>query len=92
MSVTTTLTYGAGKARRVGLGTVAFQSSGFRNLRFALPGVLRSELPVGSTVWVSLAVTAKPVTPQGCATPRAVTHKLKLKVVRVLSARQAGIS
>jgi hypothetical protein len=91
VSVTMTLTYGAGKARRVGLGTFAFQSSGFRNLRFALPGVLRSELPVGSTVWVSLAVTAKPVTPEGCATPGVVTHKLKLKVVRVLSARQAGI-
>jgi hypothetical protein len=87
VSVTGTLTYGAGKARRVGLGTVAFRATGFRNLRFALPAALRSALPVGSSVRVSLAVTAK-----GCATPGAVTHKLRLKVVKVLSAGQAGTS
>ena len=92
LSVTGTLTYGAGKTRRIGLGTVAFRATGFRNLRFALPAGLRSELPLGSSVWVSLAVTAKPDLAAGCATPGAVTHKLKLKVVKVLSVGQAGIS
>jgi hypothetical protein len=92
VSVTGTLTYAAGKARRVGLGTIAFRATGFRNLRFALPAALRSELPLGSSVWVSLAVTAKADAATGCETSATVTHKLKLKVVKVLSSRQAGIS
>jgi hypothetical protein len=92
VSVTGTLTYGAGKARRVGLGTIAFHATGFRNLRFTLPAGLRSELPLGSSVRVSLAVTANADSAMGCETPGAATHKLKLKVVKVLSARQAGIS
>jgi hypothetical protein len=92
VSVGGTLTYGAGKARRIDLGTVAFRASGPRNLRFALPAALRSELPIGSPVRVSLAVTTNPDTPQGCATPGVVIKQLRLKVVKVLSAAQDGIS
>ncbi len=91
MSVTGTLIYGAGKPRRVGLGTIGFHTTGFRNLRFVLPAGLRSELPLGSSVWVSLAVTAKADNANGCPAPAAVTSKLKLKVVKVLSTGQAGI-
>ena len=91
VGVTATLTYGGGKARRADLGTVAYHASGFRNLRFALPAALRSQLPLGSAVQVSLAVTAKADSAVGCATPGAVTHRLKLKVVKVFSSGQAGV-
>jgi Divergent InlB B-repeat domain len=90
--VTGTLTYGNGKARRVDLGTVAYHASGARNLRFALPGAVRPVLPLGTAVRVSLAVTATPDSTTDCATSGVVTDKLKLKVVKVLSTQQAGVS
>jgi Divergent InlB B-repeat domain len=86
VSVAGTLTFGAGKARGIDLGTVAFRASGPHNLRFALPAAVRSQLPLGSSVWVSFAVTAKADAQKDCATPGATTKKLKLKVVKVLSA------
>lgn len=90
VSVTATLTNGGGRKWKVGLGTVAFRAAGFRNLRFALPAALRSRLPLGSSVRVSLAVTTKTDDAEACPALGPVTSKLKLKVVRVLSARQAG--
>jgi hypothetical protein len=46
----------------------AFRATDFRNLRFALPAALRSQLPLGSLVWVAFAVTAKADNANGCAT------------------------
>jgi hypothetical protein len=92
VQVTGTLVYGAGKSRRVDLGARSYHGTGERNLRFALPAAVRSELPLGATAWVSLAVAATPDSAQGCATHGAVTHKLKLKIVKVLSSPQAGVS
>ncbi len=91
--VTGTVIYGAGKARRIDLGTIAYHGSGARNLRFAIPAVARPDLPLGSVVWVSLAVSATPDSAGGCATPPgAVAQKLKLKVVKVLYGPQSGVS
>ena len=90
--VTGTLIYGAGKSRRIDLGTLGYHGTGVRNLRFVLPAAVRAELPLETTVWASLAVVAIPDTAQGCATPGAVTHQMKVKVARVLSAPQAGVN
>jgi Divergent InlB B-repeat domain len=90
--VTGTLVNAAGKSRRIDLGTLSYHGSGERNLRFALPAAARSELPLGVVAWVSLAVSATPDSAQGCATPGVVTQKLKLKIVKVLSAPQSGVS
>jgi hypothetical protein len=90
--VTATLIYGAGKARRVELGSVAYHGAGDRNLRFALPATVRSVLPLGTPVWVSLGVAVKPDSVHGCASPGTVAHNLKVKVAKVLSSAQAGVS
>jgi hypothetical protein len=43
-------------------------------------------------VWVTFAVSATPDSAQGCTTPGVVTQKVKLKVVKVLSTPQSGVS
>jgi Divergent InlB B-repeat domain len=90
--VTGTLVYGAGRSRRVDLGSLGYHGAGERNLRFVLPVAVRSELPPGATVWVSLAVVTTPDSAQSCATHGAVTHKVKLKIVKVLSTPPSGVS
>ena len=92
VQVTGTLVYGAGKARQVDLGPRGYQGTGGRNLRFAIPAATRSDLPLGTTVRVSLAVSATPDSAKGCTTHGAVTHRVKLKIVKVLSTPQAGVS
>lgn len=90
--VTGTVVRGGGKSRGIDLGTLSYHGTGERNLRFALPAALRSELPLGADVWVSLAVAANPDSAKGCTPPGIVTQTLKLKVVKVLSGPQAGVS
>ncbi len=92
VSVTATLIYGGSKSRRVELGTLRYHGKGARNLRFALPAAVRSNLSLGAPVWVSFAVAASADSGRGCGTPDLATHKLKLKVVKVFSTPQAGVS
>jgi hypothetical protein len=90
--VSGTLLRGGGKSRGIDLGTLSYHGTGERNLRFALPAAVRSELPLGADAWVSMAVAATPDSAKGCTPPGVVTQKLKLKVVKVLSSPQAGVS
>jgi hypothetical protein len=90
--VSGTLLRGGGKSRGIDLGTLSYHGTGERNLRFALPAAVRSELPLGADAWVSVAVAATPDSAKGCTPPAVVTQKLKLKVVKVLSSPQAGVS
>jgi hypothetical protein len=90
--VTGTLILGARKGGRVGLGTVSYRGSGWRNLRFPLPAGLRAKLPLGTPTRLLLAVSTSPDSSARCATPKVVDRSLKLKVVKVLAARQAGVS
>jgi len=90
--VTGTVVRAGGKSRGIDLGTLSYHGSGERNLRFTLPAAARSELPLGADVWVSVAVAATPDSAKGGTPPRVVTQKLKLKVVKVLSTPQAGVS
>jgi hypothetical protein len=90
--VTGTLIVGSGKAGRVGLGTVSYHGSGWRNLRFPLPAGFRSELPVGTPTRLLLGVSTVPDSAARCATPGVIDRRLKVKVVKVLVAGQAGVS
>jgi hypothetical protein len=92
VQVTGTVVRAGGKSRGIDLGTLSYHGSGERNLRFTLPAAARSELPLGADVWVSVAVAATPDSAKGCTPPRVLTQKLKLKVVKVLSTAQAGVS
>ena len=64
-----------------------------RNLRFALPASVRSQLPPGSKATLSLSIATRPQG-DGCssATPTTSAKKLSVKVVKVLADAQAGVS
>ncbi|HEY0279801.1 MAG TPA: hypothetical protein VGC32_16180 [Solirubrobacterales bacterium] len=49
-------------------------------------------MPVGSGARLILSIAAKPDAEQGCGRPSTVKRQLAVKVVRVLSGRQAGVS
>ncbi len=85
VSVAATILYKqGGKARSTDAGTYSMKVKEARNLKVPLPGALRAQLPVGSTVGVSLRIVATPTT-SGCGgAPNVATKKLSLKVVRVL--------
>jgi hypothetical protein len=87
VSVAATIHYKqGGKSRSVDAGTYSMQVKDARNLKVPLPSSMRSTLPVGSTVTVSLRIAATRTT-SGCAgSPNIATKKLRLKVVRILTA------
>ena len=86
VQVTGTLIYGAGKSRRVDLGTRSYRGTGERNLRFVLPAAVRSELPLGAAVRISLRGRGDPgLCPRLHDSTASTPTKLKLKVVKVLS-------
>jgi hypothetical protein len=68
------------------------RGSGWRNLRFPLPAGLRSKLPLGTKARLLLGVSTVPDSAVRCATPGVIGRKLKVKVVKVLAAGQAGVS
>lgn len=90
VSVAATIRYQqGGKSRSADAGTYSMQVKDARNLKVPLPSGLRSTLPVGSTITVSLRIAATRTT-SGCAgAPSIATKKLRLKVVRILTGHQA---
>jgi hypothetical protein len=93
VQVTATLAFGKGSQLQLKpLGTVSFHAAKNRNLRFAIPAKLRSRLPLGSSARLILSIAAKPDSDQGCGTPGAIRRTLGVKVVKVLSGSQAGVS
>jgi Divergent InlB B-repeat domain len=93
VQVSAMLGFGKGSSIRLAdLGSASFHTAGSRNLRFALPKGLRSALPLGSGAHLTLSIAAKPDAEQGCGQPSTVKRRLAVKVVRVLSGRQAGVS
>jgi hypothetical protein len=93
VQVSAMLGFGKGSSIRLAeLGSASFHTAGFRNLRFALPKGLRSALPLGSGAHLILSIAGKPDAEQGCGQPSTVKRQLAVKVVKVLSGRQAGVS
>lgn len=93
VQVSAMLGFGSGsQVRLVDLGSVSYHAASARNLRFAVPAKLRSRLPLGSTARLILSISAKPDSSKACATPSTVKRGLKVKVVKVLSGSQAGVS
>jgi hypothetical protein len=93
VKVSAMLGFGKGSSIRLAdLGSASFHTAGSRNLRFALPKGLRSALPPGSGAHLILSIAAKPDAEQGCGQPSTVKRQLAVKVVKVLSGRQAGVS
>jgi hypothetical protein len=82
VGVTATFTY---KGHAVAGGDYSMTMAKSGNLRVAVPGSLRSKLPFGSKVAVSLRIVSTPKGSSPCAAPVTTTRKLTLKVVRVLS-------
>jgi Divergent InlB B-repeat domain len=93
VQVSAMLGFGKGSSIRLAdLGSASFHTDGSRNLHFALPKGMRSALPLGSGAHLILSIAARPDAEQGCAQPSTVKRQLAVKVVRVLSGRQAGIN
>jgi hypothetical protein len=93
VQVSAMLGFGKGSSIRLAdLGSASFRTAGSRNLRFVLPKVLRSALPLGSGAHLILSIAAKPDAERGCGQPSTVKRQLAVKVVKVLSGRQAGVS
>lgn len=93
VKVSAILGFGKGSSIRLAdLGSVAFHTAGSRNLRFGLPKGLRSALPLGSGARLILSIAARPDAGQGCGQPSTVKRQLAVKVVKVLSGRQAGVN
>jgi hypothetical protein len=86
VSVAATILYKqGGKSRSVDAGTYSMKVKDARNLKVPLPAALRAQLPVGSTVGVTLRIVATRTT-SGCAgAPKIATKQLRLKVVRVVT-------
>jgi hypothetical protein len=86
VSVAATILYKqGGKRRSADAGTWSLKVKDARNLKVPLPSSLRSQLPVGSSVGVSLRIAATPKA-SGCGgAPKTATKNLRLKVVRVLT-------
>ena len=80
--VIATFTY---KGHDVAGGTYSMSMAKAGNLRVPVPGSLRSKLPLGAKVSVSLRIVTAPKGSSPCAAPVTTTKKLTLKVVRVLS-------
>lgn len=86
VEVAATLSYvTAAKRHSVAAGDYSMALTSKGNLRIPLPSALRSTLPVGSKVSVSLRIAATPTSSGSCGTPSTAVHKLKLKVVKVLT-------
>jgi hypothetical protein len=93
VKVSAMLGVGNGSSIRLAdLGSLSFHTAAARNLHFALPASLRSALPLGSGARLILSIAAKPDAEGGCAQPSVVKRQMSVKVVKVLSGRQAGVS
>jgi hypothetical protein len=76
----------------VALEAFAYHSTGTRNLRMALPRNLRSKIPIGRTVGLSLQISAVPDSSPSCTAPRVIIRNVRAKAVQVLAVGQVGVS
>jgi Divergent InlB B-repeat domain len=90
VSVVATLSAGG---HEFSLGTRSFETTSGRNLRFALPAAARKALHLGDHGEISLSIVSK-ATDAGCAGSASKTEERKLgvRVVKVLSTPQTGVS
>lgn len=75
---------GDGRSRSFQLEGRSVDVRNFRRIRYAIPGKLRSALPVGTPVTVNLHIVATPLESAACTAGAATNRTLHLKVVRVI--------
>lgn len=81
----------AGRTHRVLLAPLSFRIATARNLRIPLPAKVRGALPLGTRVKLTLRISATADSAPACGSAAVSKRRLKVRVVRVLAAGQAGI-